>query len=134
MLVAHEAVQDSQSSFPATFVANLTPSHRLLREDGFDRVIQAENIANKYFKIFFLRNNKPSGRLGIISSKRILPRAVDRNRAKRLIREAFRQHKIKASACDVVVMIRPFYAQETSRLSENLASLFSKVENRCTDL
>lgn len=134
MHVAHEAVQGSPSSFSATFVANLTPSHRLLREDGFDRVIQAENIANKYFKIFFLLNNKQNGRLGIISSKRILPRAVDRNRAKRLIRETFRQHSIKARCCDVVVMIRPFYAQETSRLSQNLASLFSKVENRCTDL
>lgn len=45
-------------------------------------------------------------RLGIIASKRIAPRAVDRNRAKRLVREAFRSLRHGLGGRDVVVQLR----------------------------
>jgi len=131
MRVVPEAVQDLQ--YRAT-AAKFGAAHRLLRVDGFDRVVHAENIANRYFKIFFANNGKNNARLGIISSKKILPRAVDRNRAKRAIRETFRQHSIKTSKLDLVVMVRPAYAQETQMQNDNLAMLLAKVENRCTEL
>ena len=131
MRVVPEAGQDSQSKASA---AKFTAAHRLLREDGFDRVIHAENIANRHFKVFFARNSKDNARLGIISSKKILPRSVDRNRAKRGIRETFRQHNIKTCKLDVVVMVRPAYAQKVHMQNDNLAALLSKVENKCAEL
>lgn len=95
--------------------------------------MHAEDIANKYFKIFFVRNNEENTRLGIIASKKILPSAVDRNRAKRVIRETFRQHNVKTSKLDMVVMVRRAYAQEPGKRGDDLKTLFSRVENRCAE-
>ena len=128
------AVQDSRSSVAIASAATLSATQRLLREDGFDHVICAENIADKQFKIFFARNHKEHARLGIVASKRILAHAVDRNRIKRVIREAFRQHSIKAQKLDIVVMVRHAYAQEPGMRGDNLKNLFSRVENRCAEL
>jgi len=46
----------------------------------------------------------PAPRLGLIVGKRFLPRAVDRNRAKRVIRESFRQAP-NLPAMDIVVRV-----------------------------
>lgn len=133
MRVAQEVVQDSLSSPKALLEASLTPAHRLLLADGFDHVIKADNVSDRHFKIFFVRNGRENARLGIVSSKKILPRAVDRNKAKRLIREIFRHHTLKGCKCDVVVMIRPLYRQESNRQNIDLDSLLTKVEYRCAD-
>ncbi len=42
------------------------------------------------FTAFVLRNSLGSHRLGVTASKKALGRAVDRNRAKRLLRDTFR--------------------------------------------
>jgi ribonuclease P protein component len=52
--------------------------------------------------VFLLANKGGVGRLGIAATKK-LGGSVQRNRAKRLIREAFRRNKI-ASGFDVVVI------------------------------
>lgn len=128
MHAAPRAVQDSLSSPPAVFTA----AHRLLRKDGFDRVVHAESLADKHFKVFFARNADSNARLGIIASKRTLPHATDRNRVKRLVREAFRQHSIKTRSIDLVVMVRRAYAQD--KLGKDLETLFNRVEGRCAEL
>ncbi len=125
-----EAVRDSQPSI--NIPAEFTVAHRLLREDRFDHVVHAENIADKYFRIFFVRNDKKNARLGIIAGKRSLPGAVQRNRVKRAIREAFRQHRIKVQQIDLVVMVR--CADSQAAKSEDLETLFSRVEEKCASL
>jgi ribonuclease P protein component len=133
MLVAPRVVQDSQSSITA-ISAKFTAAQRLLRNDGFGRVVNAENISDNKFKIFFVHNDRKNARLGIIASKKTLPNAVDRNRVKRIIREAFRQHSIKFCTLDLVVLVRRAYAQECSLRCGNLETLFSRIENRCAEL
>lgn len=128
MHAAPRVVQDSPSSPSAGFTA----AHRLLRKDGFDRVLQAENLADKHFKVFFARNTNNQARLGIVASKRMLPHATDRNRVKRIIREAFRRHRIKTHSIDLVVMVRPAYVQD--KPSQDLETLFNRVEGRCAEL
>ena len=121
------AVPDSPSSSSFKFAA----AYRLLRADHFDHVIRAENIADKYFKIFFAHNCHNNARLGIVASKKMLSRAVDRNRIKRVIREIFRQHNIKLLKLDVVVIVKR--SQKIDKRIENLERLFSQVENRCAE-
>ena len=113
---------------------SLSAAHRLLRQDGFDRVLKAENVAEKHYKIFFVHNYKGMGRLGIIASKKIFPRAVDRNRIKRAIREVFRQHSIKAAQLDIVVMVRLASSKVPGVPGSNLKILFDRVENKCAEL
>lgn len=123
------AVQDSQSNPSAKFTA----AHRLLRENGFDHVVRAESLSDRQFKIFFVRNGKKNARLGIIVGKKTLPGAADRNRVKRVIRDAFRQHCIKQCKLDLVVMLRRSNPQEDGAQTSNLKMLFNQVESRCAE-
>jgi ribonuclease P protein component len=47
-----------------------------------------------------------ASRLGIALTRKLVPRSVDRNRVKRLVREAFRRHLLKIAGLDCVVMLR----------------------------
>lgn len=51
-------------------------------------------------------NGLASARLGIIAARRAIPRAVDRNRGKRLVREVFRAAQRRLAPLDVVVQLR----------------------------
>jgi ribonuclease P protein component len=126
-LGAPEAVRDLL--FSATTSAQFTAVHRLLRADGFDHVVHAENVTDKHYKIFFVRNVEKCARLGIVASKRIIPGAAQRNRVKRVIREAFRQHSIKDRQLDLVVMVRCVDTQALQK--EELKSLFTRIEDKC---
>lgn len=50
-------------------------------------------------------NATPRARLGLIIPKRNIPTAVGRNRAKRLLREWFRHHKIRMAGRDVLIRV-----------------------------
>jgi len=121
------AVQDSQSDISSKF----TVAYRLSRADGFDHVIRANNVADKYFKIFFIRNFKNNSRIGIIASKKSLPKSADRNGVKRFIREAFRKHTIKQLKLDLVVKVAGEKTRKDDLQIDNLNKLFSQVESRC---
>ena len=63
---------------------------------------QGARIHGRYCTLFILPNAGGVGRLGIAATRK-LGGAVQRNRAKRLIREVFRRNKI-APGFDVVVV------------------------------
>jgi ribonuclease P protein component len=65
--------------------------------------------------MFVLENQLPIGRLGIAATKRF-GGAVERNRAKRLIREVFRRHKITPGFDLVVVPKRELLAANLTAL------------------
>jgi len=60
----------------------------------------------RHFALFAQPNGLSQARLGIIASKKAAPRAVDRNRARRLVREAFRMARHRFGGVDVVVQVR----------------------------
>lgn len=83
----------------------LTREERIRRRADFQQVYaRGVRLHGRFSIIFVLSNNRSVGRLGIAATKK-LGGAVERNRAKRLIREIFRRNKI-ASGFDVVVVPR----------------------------
>jgi ribonuclease P protein component len=51
-------------------------------------------------------NGLSRARIGIIASRRVAPRAVDRNRMKRMVREVFRTLARQPAGVDIVVELR----------------------------
>jgi len=79
------------------------PNERIRRRVEFQQVYErGARINGRFTTLFLLANQLPVGRLGIAATKR-LGGAVERNRAKRLIREIFRRHKV-APGFDVVII------------------------------
>ena len=54
----------------------------------------------------YLPNGLDRARLGLVVPKRVAPRALDRNRIKRIAREAFRAHSAGLPALDLVLVAR----------------------------
>lgn len=76
---------------------------RIRRRVDFQQVYeQGARIRGHYATLFVFPNRLEVGRLGIAATRK-LGGAVERNRAKRLIREVFRRNKI-AFGYDVVVV------------------------------
>ena len=48
----------------------------------------------------------PLGRFGLVVGRKALPRAIDRNRFKRLVRAAMRARRAETSAYDIVVRLK----------------------------
>ncbi len=95
---------------PANVTARLTlpPSHRLADKPAFDRVFDsASSSRDRYFTVLSAGNELTHPRLGLAVSRKVSPRAVDRNRIRRVVRESFREHQYDLPACDLVVMARP---------------------------
>ena len=75
-------------------------------------------------------NNLDYSRLGLAVSKKNLPRAVDRNRIKRLIRESFRV-SIHNKCVDVVVLTRnPIINMDNTQIFEQLDWLWQRINKR----
>lgn len=80
-----------------------SPAERIRRRAEFQEIYnRGAKVHGRYCTVFIKANPDGAGRLGI-SATRKLGGAVDRNRAKRLIREVFRRNKI-AKGFDVVVI------------------------------
>jgi ribonuclease P protein component len=54
--------------------------------------------------VFDRRPGRP--RLGLVTSSRFLPRAVDRNALRRIVRERFRQRQQALDGLDIVIRLR----------------------------
>jgi ribonuclease P protein component len=72
----------------------------------------------------FLANGLEQGRLGVIASRR-LGGAVQRNRAKRLIREVFRRNKAAGSGWDLVII------PKTDLLDADFTAIEADFRNIC---
>jgi len=62
--------------------------------------------SRRYFRLYLRPNGLSEARLGIIASTRVAARAVDRNRFKRMAREAFRGARPRLGGLDLVIQLR----------------------------
>jgi ribonuclease P protein component len=87
--------------------AVLRPRERLRTAGEYQRVFRRGlRIDGALFLLVAAPNNLDFCRLGLAAGRRLGP-ATTRNRAKRLLREAFRRHKGVADACDLILLPKP---------------------------
>ena len=69
-------------------------------------------------------SHEPINRLGMVIAKKNIPRAVDRNKIKRVMREVFRNHSsFPTDTClDIVLLVRGKIPRD------NAGSLYQKLE------
>jgi ribonuclease P protein component len=82
-------------------------SDRILKRDRFREVYDAgRKIQATYFTAFVLLNKSEKPRIGITVTRKIGD-SVERNRARRLVREAFRKNKwLVPNGVDIVINVK----------------------------
>ena len=93
---------------------------RLVSKADFDQVfVENQRAKTDYVMVMARPNQVGYPRLGMVIAKRLLARAVDRNRVKRCVRESFRQVLPDLPACDFIVRLiaRPEVGDEARDLS-----------------
>jgi ribonuclease P protein component len=78
----------------------------LSREHYGEALATGRTRTRRYFTLYVRPNGESLARIGIITSKRVAPRAVDRNRMKRMVREAFRSMRQRLQGVDIVMQLR----------------------------
>ena len=120
-----------------------SPSDRLTRPRArrgvlrqpsqFEAVLRSGvRSSSRNFVARALANDADEPRLGMIAGKKAASRAVDRNRAKRLIREIFRAIAPRFGAHDVTVQLRSdLRSIENGTVRAELQTLFEALARRC---
>ncbi len=84
-------------------LGKLGKPHKLSRPEEYRAVLAAPcRLSGKNFVVRAQVNHWPAARLGYIASRKTAPRAVDRNRCKRIAREAFRSVRAELPPVDIV--------------------------------
>lgn len=113
---------ERHTSFPKLSRLKLASDFRELLKNG--KFFRGNGII-----VYFRKSHATQNRLGIIVSKKILSRAVDRNRAKRIIREYYRKEKNKfQNNFDLIIWIvegRNLFSDNNLRVT--LEQLFIKA-------
>ncbi len=113
-------------------------SSRILSSVDFQRVFDnARRFKSRYFTVLVRQRAvadkvKPGyeadSRLGLAIAKKQLPRAVDRNRVKRIVRESFRLNCERLPVLDIVVMARRDCANaDTATLHKSLQVIWREA-------
>ena len=111
-----------KASFPRTSRIKLASEIRSVLRNG-------NSVRNQTITVYVQeRNSKTGSRLGIIVSKRVFKKAVDRNRVKRIVREFFRTSCCRTRiGYDVIVrFVKDHNLLQGNNLRDSLNQLFTR--------
>ncbi|MCE5233834.1 MAG: ribonuclease P protein component [Mizugakiibacter sp.] len=110
--------------------AGLPRGARLRRAADFAALRSAAGrLSSRYFQIRYGVGGAACARLGLAVSRRVSKRAVERNRIKRLVREAFRQARAELPPLDLLVIARAeAVTQPGPVLLDDLARLWTRLK------
>jgi ribonuclease P protein component len=102
---------------------------RLLTKAAFDEVFRAgQSAGSHFFRALIRPSSSITARLGITVPKRVMKHAHDRNRVKRLLREAFRQQRAALPAIDLVVLARGAIATaDNTAIRKDIAKILARA-------
>jgi ribonuclease P protein component len=110
-------------------------SRRLRRRREFQNVFDSgQRIRGRFFTLLVAISQAPTARLGIVASRK-LGDSVRRNRAKRLIREIFRQNPQPDGSRGVDVVVIPrveLFAAAYASIEDDYRSVLSRGLARLT--
>lgn len=108
-------------------------SVRILSTEEYDKVFANPVRASATGVLVLARKNNKSqcSRLGLVIPKKVLKRAVWRNRVKRIARETFRLNQHSLQNIDLVVIARPkIEGISNSELSAIFKRLWQQISHR----
>lgn len=102
-------------------------SKRLLKKIDYDLVFsQSKKLTTPEFIVLYCNNNIGHARLGLAIAKKSVPKAHDRNRLKRLLRESFRTKAL--DPIDIVVLAKRGVEKiQNSTILLNLNKVWDKL-------
>jgi len=105
-------------------------SNRLIKPSEFKKVFSnAIYLNGKFWRIVISGDLHQIAKLGLAISKKNNPRAVDRNRIKRIARENFRQVQHSIAKKNLVVMANKVHRNVTSKtLSKEFCEMLNKIK------
>jgi len=104
-------------------------TQRLLKKIEYDHVFEkAKKVVTNDFIVLYRENDLGYARLGLALSKKMIAKAHDRNRIKRLLREGFRQTRLPA--VDVIFLARTGVATKSnSGINSKLSKTWEKLNS-----
>ena len=107
---------------------------RLLRQNDFSQIFRHPHpvrVSAPGILLLAIRSAEPHPRLGLVVAKKVLRRAVWRNRVKRIARESFRLKGARLPAMDVVMIAKaPIATLSNQQLREHLDRLWAQASRR----
>ena len=109
----------------------LSRRHRFSVQGSFGTILRSARKFRSPHAVLHVTAGKPGiSRFGIALARRQAPLAVQRNRFKRALREAFRRHAVKRAGLDLVVLMRSrFERDEEPALVREVVSLFDQASD-----
>ncbi len=104
--------------------------YSLKKENDIKALLSSGNkTQTQQLRCYYSSNNLSKTRVVVFVPKRVFKRAVDRNRAKRVIREILRQETLKLQSMDFICIIKSLTREELkySVLSEKIKLLLHGI-------
>lgn len=88
-------------------------------------------VSSRHFLVLAISNDRPNSRLGLVIAKKHVSLAVQRNRVKRSIRNAFRLNSELLPNLDLVVLARKDADRlENKQLTETILALWRELATK----
>lgn len=104
---------------------------RLCHSLDFRAIYQQRlSVADGTLVVYGRANQRANGRLGLSVSRKV-GKAHQRNRWKRLIREAYRHQLAAAQGLDLIVIPRQGITPNAGQINESLRQLLLRLQRKC---